>query len=282
MSEINPILYQNEVNKLPQIQRDYEDVKEQVDKENELTSIFDVCPIFRRLEHVPDKIEASDYVPAAGLVSLAVLNAPEDWRDMKSAYRQIKSGAEGKKFTPSYDYKTAQHPFSFFRGTLLHKFVNPDTSPCPKFAKWLLKNDTTLWDTKLGDLATKISDIKSMKIDTKIDNITSTKENPIHIRAKQFVTKSPFGELTARAMTRTTKIGAAVLGGLEAAHLVKEISDGENAIKATAKSAVNFVSSVAGIGYGGAIGAKYFGPVGSLVGMGVGAIVGNKVSDLID
>lgn len=282
MSEINPILYQNEVNKLPQIQRDYEDVKEQVDKENELTSIFDVCPIFRRLEHVPDKIEASDYVPAAGLVSLAVLNAPEDWRDMKSAYRQIKSGAEGKKFTPSYDYKTAQHPFSFFRGTLLHKFVNPDTSPCPKFAKWLLKNDTTLWDTKLGDLATKIFDIKSMKIDTKIDNITSTKENPIHIRAKQFVTKSPFGELTARAMTRTTKIGAAVLGGLEAAHLVKEISDGENAIKATAKSAVNFVSSVAGIGYGGAIGAKYFGPVGSLVGMGVGAIVGNKVSDLID
>ena len=83
-------------------------------------------------------------------------------------------------------------------------------------------------------------------------------------------------------MIRTTKIGTAVLGGLEAAHLVKEISDGENAIKSTAKSAINFVSSIAGIGYGGAIGAKYLGPVGSLVGMGLGAIAGNQVAKIID
>ena len=282
MSEINPVLYQNELGKFPQIQSDYEEVKKRVDKENKLSSIFDVCPIFRRVERVPDKIEADDYIPAAGLVSLAVLNAPEDWRDMKSAYSQIKSGAEGRHFTPSYDYKKAQHPFSFFRGTLLHKFVNPATSPCPKFAKWLLKNDTTLWDTKLKQFVINKFDVKETPIDTKIENITSTKENPIYIRAKQFITKSPFGELTARAMTRTTKIGGAVLGGLEAAHLVKEISDGENAIKSAAKSAISFTSSVAGIGYGGAIGAKHFGPVGSLVGMGLGAIAGNKISDLID
>ncbi len=201
---------------------------------------------------------------------------------MKSAYSQIKSGAEGRPFTPSYDYKKAQHPFSFFRGTLLHKFVNPATSPCPKFAKWLLKNDTTLMSTKLGKYITDKFKIDEIAVDTKIENITSTKDTPSFVGAKQFITKSPFGELTARAMTRTTKIGAAVLGGLEAAHLVKEISDGENAIKATAKSAVNFASSIAGIGYGGAIGAKHFGPVGSLVGMGLGAIAGNKISDLID
>ena len=282
MSEINPILYQNELGKFPQIQQDYEEVKKRVDKENKLSSIFDVCPIFRRVERVPDKIEADDYIPAAGLVSLAVLNAPEDWRDMKSAYSQMKAASNGKSFTPSYDYKKAQHPFSFFRGTLLHKFVNPATRPCPKFAKWLLKNDTTLWDTKLKQFVINKFDVKETPIDTKIENITSTKENPIYIRAKQFITKSTFGELTARAMTRTTKIGGAVLGGLEAAHLVKEISDGENAIKSAAKSAISFTSSVAGIGYGGAIGAKYFGPVGSLVGMGLGAIAGNKISDLID
>ena len=282
MSEINPVLYQNELGKFSQIQQDYEEVKKRVDKENKLSSIFDVCPIFRRVERVPDKIEADDYIPAAGLVSLAVLNAPEDWRDMKSAYSQMKAASNGKSFTPSYDYKKAQHPFSFFRGTLLHKFVNPATSPCPKFAKWLLKNDTTLMETKLGDFITKKFDIERSQIDTKIQNITSTKANPSFIGAKQFTTKSAFGELTARAMTRTTKIGAAVLGGLEAAHTVKEISDGENAIKSTAKSAISFTSSVAGIGYGGAIGAKYFGPVGSLVGMGIGAIAGNKVSDLID
>ena len=282
VSEINPVLYQNELGKFSQIQQDYEEVKKRVDKENKLSSIFDVCPIFRRVERVPDKIEADDYIPAAGLVSLAVLNAPEDWRDMKSAYSQIKSGAEGRSFTPSYDYKKAQHPFSFFRGTLLHKFVNPATSPCPKFAKWLLKNDTTLMETKLGDSISKLYNINTESVDTKIENIISTKDRPSFVIAKEFKSKNPFGELTARAMTRTTKIGAAVLGGLEAAHLVKEISDGENAIKATAKSSVNFASSIAGIGYGGAIGAKHFGPVGSLVGMGLGAIAGNKISDLID
>ena len=282
MSEINPVLYQNELGKFPQIQQDYEEVKKRVDKENKLSSIFDVCPIFRRVERVPDKIEADDYIPTAGLVSLAVLNAPEDWRDMKSAYSQIKSGAEGRPFTPSYDYKKAQHPFSFFRGTLLHKFVNPATSPCPKFAKWLLKNDTTLMSTKLGKYITDKFKIDEIAVDTKIENITSTKDTPSFVIAKEFKSKNPFGELTARAMTRTTKIGAAVLGGLEAAHLVKEISDGENAIKSAAKSAISFTSSVAGIGYGGAIGAKHFGPVGSLVGMGIGAIAGNKISDLID
>ena len=282
MSEINPVLYQNELSKFPQIQQDYEEVKKRVDKENKLSSIFDVCPIFRRVERVPDKIEADDYIPAAGLVSLAVLNAPEDWRDMKSAYSQMKAASNGKSFTPSYDYKKAQHPFSFFRGTLLHKFVNPATSPCPKFAKWLLKNDTTLWDTKLGDFVSKNFNLITLQKESKIENITSTKEKPSFVEVKQFITKSPFGELTARALTRTTKIGAAVLGGLEAAHLVKEISDGENAIKSAAKSAISFTSSVAGIGYGGAIGAKYFGPVGSLVGMGLGAIAGNNISELVD
>ncbi len=281
MCAINPIMYQNQIDKLPQIQQDYEEVKNAVDKENKLPSIFDIIPTFRRVERVPDKVEHSDFVPATGLVALAVLNAPEDWRDMKSAYAQIKASALGEKFTPSYDYKTAQHPFSFFRGTLLHKFVNPKTSPCPKLAKWLFKNDTTLIQTRLGDWLINKFKVKEDFVSTKIKNITSSPNEQNYIKARQFKTK-PFIELTARAMTRTTKIGTAVLGGLEAAHLLKEISDGENAIKATAKSAINLTSSIAGIGYGGAIGAKYFGPVGSLVGMGLGAIAGNKVAKLFD
>ena len=282
MCAVNPIMYQYHADKLPQIQQDYEEVKSSVDKENKLPSVFDVIPTFRRIEKVPDKIENSDFIPASGLVALAVLNAPEDWRDMKSAYSQIKSKLTNKTFTPSYDYKIAQHPFSFFRGTLLHKFVNPKTSPCPKLAKWLLKNDTTLWNTKIGQMVIKKFNIDENRIKTNIKNITHTETKPSYIIAKNFITKSTFGELTARAMTRTTKIGTAVLGGLETAHLVKEISDGENAIKSTAKSAINIVSSIAGIGYGGAIGAKYLGPVGSLVGMGLGAIAGNQVSKLLD
>ncbi|MEI8377123.1 MAG: Hsp70 family protein, partial [bacterium] len=42
---------------------------------------------------------------------------------------------------------------------------------------------------------------------------------------------------------------------------------------------------IAGIGYGGALGAKKFGAMGSLVGMGVGAVLGatasNKIQDII-
>ena len=33
-----------------------------------------------------------------------------------------------------------------------------------------------------------------------------------------------------------------------------------------------------GIGYGGAIGTKHFGPTGSLVGMGIGSVLGNITS----
>ena len=282
MCAVNPIMYQNQIDKLPQIQQDYVGVKGCVDKENKFPSIFDIIPTFRRIERVPDKVEHSDFVPASGLVALAVLNAPEDWRDMKSAYAQIKSALTDKPFTPSYDYKIAQHPFSFFRGTLLHKFVNPKTSPCPKLAKWLLKNDTTLWNTKLKDYIVNKFNIEEGIKDTSIKNITYSDSNKDFIQARQFKAKNLFGELTARAMTRTTKIGTVVLGGLEAAHLVKEISDGEDAIKSTAKSAINLTSSIAGIGYGGAIGAKYLGPVGSLVGMGLGAIAGNQVAKLID
>ena len=75
---VNPIMYQNQIDKFPQIQQDYEGVKNGVnnivDKDNKLPSIFDIIPTFRRVERIPDKVEHSDFVPATGLVALAVLN----------------------------------------------------------------------------------------------------------------------------------------------------------------------------------------------------------------
>ncbi len=281
MCEINPILYQNQVDKLPQIRQDYENIRQAVDKENSLPSIFDIIPTFRRIERVPQKLEDSDFVPAAGLTALAVLNGPEDLRDMKSAYRQIKSYLEHKTPDLPYNYKIAQHPFSFFRGTLLQKFVNPETSPCPKLAEKLLDKDKTLIETNFGKWLVKQFRIEASKVDTTIKDITHSEEKPKYVQANHFKSNL-FGELTARAMTRTTKIGTIVLGGLEAVHLAREISDGENILKSSAKSAISFASSLAGIGYGGAIGAKYFGPAGSLIGMGLGAIAGNKVNELFD
>ena len=74
MCAVNPVMYQNQIDKLPQIQQDYEGVKNVVnnivDKDNKLPSIFDIIPTFRRVERVPDKVEHSDFVPATGLVAL--------------------------------------------------------------------------------------------------------------------------------------------------------------------------------------------------------------------
>lgn len=282
MDKINPILYQEQMSRFPQIQHDYGDIKKRVDKENKIPSIFDIIPTFRSIENVPNKINHNDLIPAAGFVSLAILNGPEDLRDMKSAYKQMKSFITGNPFEKPYNYRTAQHPFSFFRGTLLQSFVNPRTSPYPKLAKWLLKNDTTLWNTKLKNFVVQKFNIQEESIDTNIKNITHSKDKPSVVKAKIFKTKSLFGELTARAMTRTTKLGTLVLGGLEAAHLVKEVSENKNIFVATKKSTINFASSLAGIGYGGAIGAKYFGAAGSIIGMGLGAIVGNNLGKILN
>lgn len=281
MCSINSVLSQNQIDKVPQIQRDYNNIRHKVDKKNQYASIFDIIPIYRRIEQVPAKIQDSDIVPAIGLVSLAILNGPEDLRDIESAYQQIKARFSNKSFAQPYDYKTAQHPFSFFRGTLLHKFVNPSTSPCPKIAKWLLKNDTTLMQTKLGDFVIKFFNIAETPVDTKIKNLTYTKENPKFVVAKHFKANF-FGELTARALTRTTKIGALILAVIEGAHLVKEVLEGKNIFQSTTKSVISWGSSLAGIGYGGAIGAKYIGATGSIVGMGIGAIAGSRISKLIN
>ena len=129
-----------------------------------------------------------------------------------------------KPFKSSYNYKYAQHPFSFFRGTPLHSFVDSKTSPCPNLAKWLVKQDTTLWETKLGDITAKIFNIETKFVNTKIRNLAPS---PKFIRAQRFITDSKIGEYTARALNRTTKIGAMALAAIEAAHFTKEVKDGK-------------------------------------------------------
>lgn len=56
MYKVNPVLYQNQTDKLPQIQQDYEDVKKHVDRDNKFSSNFDE--------------EHSDFVPAIELIRL--------------------------------------------------------------------------------------------------------------------------------------------------------------------------------------------------------------------
>lgn len=220
-----------------------------------------------------------------GIVSLAVLNGPEEISDVFSAYNQIRKGfPKPVTFHSGYDNKKAQHPFSFFRGTILHKYMNPLSPKCPhpKLAAWLIKQDKTLWDTKVGEWLKKKFKIETDKITTSIEDIESTDKNKKYILAKMFKTSNPFADITARALTRTSTLGALALGGIEAAHVVHEVKNGKNFFEEAGKSAVTLGTTLGATGVLGAIGAKHLGPTGSLVGMGLGAVTGAIVSNAMD
>ena len=273
---INKILLNNNPNNFYQIQQDYEKARKSIDKKDETSSIFDIVPQVQKAEQLQNSNSAS--TPA--IATLALLNAPEDIRDMQGACKQISSLIKGEKFVPPYNYKIAQHPFSFFRGTLLNNFVNPNTSPFPKLARWLLKQDKTLLQTKLGDWVCKIFNIKQHYIDTTIKNITYTPNKPSYVRAKVFEGNT-LGTLTARALTRTPKLGVLALGAVEGIDILSDVANGENFFKTTAKSATNLLGSITLSGYCGAIGSKMFGVTGSMLGTGIGNFANNKFNNML-
>ena len=155
-------------------------------------------------------------------------------------------------------------------------------SPHPKLAAWFIKQDKTLWDTKLGNWIQEKLSIDVEEIKTNINDIDSTNLNPKKVYAKIFKTNNPFADITARALTRTSKLGALALGGIEAAHVAHEVSNGKNFFEEAGKSAVTLGTTLAATGVLGAIGAKHLGPTGSLVGMGLGAVTGATASRLLD
>lgn len=252
---------------------------------------FEALPQYRRIASIPDKIKAGNTTTALGLASLALINLPEDCRDVVSASKQIKSFFTGVKFEPKYDYTKYQHPFSFFRGTFLHNFADPNKSKKPELAQKILDSDKTLAQTKFGKKIINIFGAeKTGSIRTKIHAINSAKENPIFVRANIYE-GTKFGKLTAHAMERTTKWGLVAIALLETPQIAKEFCHGDsisekakNGAKQVLKSGMNVALTSAGIGYMGAIGQK-LGPFGSLVGMGAGAIIGGygsrKLQDVI-
>ena len=273
---ISKILLNNNPNNFYQIQQDYEKARKSVDKKDEISSIFDIVPQVQKAEQLQNSNSAS--TPA--IATLALLNAPEDIRDMQGVCKQISSLIKGEKFVPPYNYKIAQHPFSFFRGTLLNNFVNPNTSPFPKLAKWLLKQDITLMETTLGAWVSKIFNIEQAQINTNIKSIKHTKSNPDFITAKVYK-GNKFGTLTARALTRTPKLGVLALGAVEGIDILSNIANGENFFEATTKSATNLLGSITLSGYCGAIGSKIFGITGSMLGTGIGNFVNNKFNNML-
>ena len=278
----------------PQLQRDVKDVKEKVEKVDSVDSkigksVFGSLPPVRRAMSLPDKFENGETAAALGLASLAVINLPEDVKDIKSAYNQVSSKIKGKPYAPAYDYSKYQHDFSFFKGTLIDKYIKKSTNPKvqERAAKWY-NIDESLYNTKFGEKIKGflgIADSESLKTPLK-DRFGDT------MLVSEIKANSKFSELTGRAMKRVTVLGVAALALLELPKIFKSMDKGNNiseqtgnVTKQTAKSAINVTSLLAGVGYGGAIGAKKFGSVGSLVGMGVGAVIGatasSKIQDVI-
>ena len=282
---INPVMMQYGEEKFPEIYSDYKSLKTSISGESSSNVIFEGLPMYGRINSIPDKLENKDYTPALGLVSLAVLNGPEDLRDVFSAYKQIKNKfPKPVTFHSGYDNKIAQHPFSFFRGTILNDYLNPSSKECPnpKAAAWLIKQDKTLWDTKFGEWIQKKLDIKKGDMLTDIEQIDSTPKLKKKVYANIFKTNNPFKDILARAMTRTPVLGVAAMGGIEAAHVAHEVKNGKNFFEEAGKSAVTLATTLGATGILGAIGAKHLGPTGSLLGIGLGAITGAIVNKTID
>ena len=185
-------------------------------------------------------------------------------------------------YKKAYDFRKAQHPFSYFRGTLLQDYVNPYSSKCPnpKVGEWLLSKDKTLIDTQLGNYTKKVFNIKETKVKTKIKDVYSTGKNRTNIYAKAFESPSKLGKFTARAMTRTPVIGLVVSAAIETCQVVNAIKNGEKPDKALVKGALRFTSGTAITAICGTAG-SFFGPIGSLVGLGIGAGLSYLVSKAI-
>lgn len=278
----------------PQLQRDVKDVKEKVGQVDSFDtkvekSVFGAVPTFRRIMSLPDKFENGDAAAGLGLASLAIINLPEDISDVKNAYNQVSSKIKGKVYTPSYDYTKYQHDFSFFKGTLLQKWMNNAKTQegRERVAKWYLR-DQSLYDSKFGDKVKKFLGVTDGKQEmSKVDDVFGNK-----MLVTEIVSKNKFAELTGRAMKRIPVLSVAALALFELPKIFKSTTKGDsiseqagNTVKQTAKSGINVASILAGVGYGGAIGAKKFGAAGSLIGMGVGAVLGatasNKIQDVI-
>ena len=280
---INPILYQNQVNKYPEIYNDYQNMRTAVQGKSNGAAL-EAVPFYGKINSLPDKLEQKDYLPATGIATLAIMNGPEEINDVMSAYKQIKNGfPKPVSFHSGYDNKKAQHPFSFFRGTILHKYLNPLSEDCPnpKVAGWLIEQDKCLWDTKFGKWVKKKLNIERDFIKTDIEQIASTEANRKIVEANVFITNNPFKEIIARALTRTTKLGTIALGSIEAAHIAHEVSNGKNFFEEAGKSALTLGTTTVATGVLGAIGAKHLGPTGSLVGISAGTLIGALTNNVM-
>lgn len=242
-----------------------------------------IAPI-RRFTSVSDNINNSDYLKAAGLLGIAVVNVPEDTRDLKNALADVI-----KKEKPGYDYKNYQSEFSFIRGTLLEPVLNK----MGEIGAKIHELDTSLYHTKFGEYICKKfnigpeSSLETGRVTQKIVKDESGQAIIKDCKALAYkVEGGAFSRVAGRALLRTPVLGLLVLGALEVPDIAKAYIEPKDSktklVKGTtqlAKSAVNLTTVTACVGTAGAILARK-GHFGSLAGIGIGAIAGMGVSKL--
>lgn len=171
---INVIMENYRAEKIPDIVKDYRQMKTAFGG----SQPDDDTPWWSG-DIVKEAVE-KNYLCAKSLTAMAVLNGPTDVSELVSAWRQIKSGFKNK--TPDgYDPKIGQHPFSFFRGTVLHEYLNPNSEKCinKELAKKIIKSDVSLRDTKFGKWVLKklgVGEDFSTQIPTNIKDMTYTEK----------------------------------------------------------------------------------------------------------
>lgn len=254
-----------------------------------ITVLSPLAPV-RRISSLPDNVDDGNYSRASGLLALAIVNLPEDTRDLKAAWNQITKGE-----LPKYDYKEYQHPFSFLRGTLFEPFLGK----MGNLGAWLCQQDVPIYSTKIGEYLEKIFKFKI------VDSVFTGREVPWVIKdegGKPCLKKvdimalrldgSPLAKIIGKSLLRMPKISAVCLLLLELPAIIKEIlkpkslkSKAINGTRQSVKSIINVSSILSGIGIGGALLSKR-GPAGSLVGMGIGSVIGvytsKRISKFLD
>ena len=282
--QINPVLLQNQQDKIPEIYKDLKLVKNAV-APNEKESIFEeALPIYGQVNDVEEQVKDKNFDTVGAITSLAVLKGPEEIDELFSAANQIKHKLNGKTYNHPYDYTKAELKSSFFRDSTLAKHMNYRSKDCvfPKLSEWLINKDKSLLGTKFGNYIRKLLNLEVTHTETPLESITSIPENKCFLEAVKFNTKSLPKEIVGRTLARTNKIGALALATIEGLDIKNDIQDGADPYKKIAKGAIKLGATIGGIGILGAIGSKYYGPVGSVVGVTTGTILGALTARALD
>jgi len=214
-NEITQFIIDANLKSSPQIDNKEPKKKDVIEKYDGHLALLRRAPILDRIDFVIEKLKRGEFVSATTMGALSIVYGPEDLRDVNSAYKQIKEFCTKGEWVKEYDYKVAQHPASFFRGSILHKSLNPfatkvvDLDKMSGFGRWwhktiakvkvwLLEKNKALIDTKFGKKVLKAFDVKTDRFPIPIEEIAQDGKTKNWVEAYKFISGSKNCKLMQR------------------------------------------------------------------------------------